>query len=247
MAIFLISTSETAGPPIEVSSGKVLLFGRSSTADIVVENSQVSGKHVEIEFSDNQFLIIKDLNTTNGSFLNDDRILVSKMELGDTLKIGPYEYIIDPSRLTEEESVLLKNTTPVVKSDDSKVLEEYPEEFDIDIKDFGITEVSQLDDMNEEELTQLQKKIKLKVKSRGENVNQLFKSLVENKISYRAGERLIELDVDPDEEVNIKMETKFQKQKEKFNKKVKIQRPSDEETTTPGLVNALKDFLNKLT
>jgi hypothetical protein len=69
--------------------------------------------------------------------------------------------------------------------------------YDFELKDVNLTSINELDEMTQAELTQLQKKIRDKVREKGEEVTMLFNNLVEqggNKIN----ERVIDLDLGPD-------------------------------------------------
>lgn len=68
---------------------KTIRVGRSSTNDIQLEDLTVSSQHAVFTISDNGQINIKDLNSTNGTFVNDKRITdTTTLKQGDLVKLG---------------------------------------------------------------------------------------------------------------------------------------------------------------
>lgn len=74
-----------------ITSSRVLI-GRSQDADIMVIDESVSLKHCEIIQKGGRF-IVRDLNSQNGTFINDSPILRSEIRDGDILSIGRRKFI----------------------------------------------------------------------------------------------------------------------------------------------------------
>lgn len=72
--------------PIELGDRPVIL-GRDSDCDIELPDSSVSERHAKIEPLGEGYLL-KDLQTTNGTFINEDRIESQALRAGDTIRIG---------------------------------------------------------------------------------------------------------------------------------------------------------------
>ena len=73
--------------------GEKVLLGRNPTADIVIDNPNISLNHAEI-VKENGIYYIYDLDSTNGTFINDKR--VTKKEIvqeGDKITLGLYSFI----------------------------------------------------------------------------------------------------------------------------------------------------------
>ena len=70
-----------------VINKKRLLIGRSLVCDIIVNSPQVSAIHAVLEHVNNAFKVY-DLNSTNGTFVNDKKVIIGELREGDTLKIG---------------------------------------------------------------------------------------------------------------------------------------------------------------
>jgi len=66
---------------------KGTLIGRGE-ADIILSDPDVSRKHASIEFLSSEKVIIKDLRSRNGTFLNDKRITVANLKNGDSIQVG---------------------------------------------------------------------------------------------------------------------------------------------------------------
>jgi hypothetical protein len=68
---------------------KTYIIGRGTDVDIQLNDSGVSRKHVEIEIND--FIYIKDLNSTNGTFINGEKIDEHSANDEVVFKIGASE------------------------------------------------------------------------------------------------------------------------------------------------------------
>ena len=62
--------------------------GRSAECDVVIDDTGVSRHHLLITAEDGESFSIEDLGSTNGTFLNDKKILQSKLQDGDEVLIG---------------------------------------------------------------------------------------------------------------------------------------------------------------
>jgi hypothetical protein len=65
------------------------LIGRSSKCDIVLENAGVSKEHADIHILAAQ-MIVQDLNSSNGTFVNGLRVQKSEIKIGDRLGIAQF-------------------------------------------------------------------------------------------------------------------------------------------------------------
>lgn len=75
--------------------GRLMVLGRQSgLADTVVDDPTVGRMHAEIHCQDGRYLI-RDMNSKNGTFLNDKRLSgqeYEEMNVGDRLRLGSVEY-----------------------------------------------------------------------------------------------------------------------------------------------------------
>jgi pSer/pThr/pTyr-binding forkhead associated (FHA) protein len=65
-----------------------LTIGRASDNDLVVAHPSVSAHHAELHFDGEQFLL-RDLSSSNGTFVNGERITAGTLQDGDTVHVGP--------------------------------------------------------------------------------------------------------------------------------------------------------------
>ncbi|MGI5243613.1 FHA domain-containing protein [Dactylosporangium sp. CA-139066] len=74
-------------------------LGRGSgAAAVVLDDRDVSRRHARLELVDGE-LVLSDLGSTNGTFVNDERVTRRVLALGDRLRIGRFELgwaLIDP-------------------------------------------------------------------------------------------------------------------------------------------------------
>jgi len=106
-------------------SGQPLTIGRTPDNDIQIDNLAVSTHHAKIEFGADQ-LMIEDLNSLNGTFVNKQRVQKSALRHGDTVTIGKHEILV---RLSGDsaETLLLPRDAPkkilVPKVEETMVLD----------------------------------------------------------------------------------------------------------------------------
>ena len=71
--------------------GAITVLGRDDSADVVLDDPGISRKHSEIRVtSDGPHLVtsIRDLGSTNGTFVDGDRITSHRLEEGDRITVG---------------------------------------------------------------------------------------------------------------------------------------------------------------
>ncbi|MDR9779017.1 FHA domain-containing protein, partial [Rhizobium hidalgonense] len=77
-----------AGPFVgqEITIDQNKIIGRDPSVDIVLQGGHISRRHAELSIRDNQ-LWLKDLNSANGTFVNDHRIAEQQLQQHDELQI----------------------------------------------------------------------------------------------------------------------------------------------------------------
>ena len=76
---------------VHLINGKMLI-GRKPVCGIHLEEKMVSGQHAELNVSNNG-VILKDLDSTNGTSVNGNRITETALQTGDQITIGNYKMI----------------------------------------------------------------------------------------------------------------------------------------------------------
>jgi diguanylate cyclase (GGDEF)-like protein len=76
------------GGMLELSK-PLLVIGRDSTCDLAVPDEAASRQHAAIEGKDGGFEIT-DLRSTNGTFVNDQRIVKQPLNTGDLIRVGTH-------------------------------------------------------------------------------------------------------------------------------------------------------------
>lgn len=90
----LRSTPDAPAPFLfRLPSGAIKTVGRAPRADMIVDAALVSRLHCRLEASDQHIEVI-DLSSTNGTFVNDERIERASVSDGDRLRIGRVELTI---------------------------------------------------------------------------------------------------------------------------------------------------------
>jgi hypothetical protein len=85
---FVALTGEQKGEDFRIRDGQNII-GSASDSDIVLRDSAVSSKHASLRYKDQKFFLT-DLDSTNGTFINDGTTPVAREELkdNDTIRIG---------------------------------------------------------------------------------------------------------------------------------------------------------------
>jgi len=88
----LVLISEGASGSISYPINQTItLVGRDDEADWLLESRQVSRKHC-ILVDSGDFLLVRDLASTNGTFINGKRSHAGKLKEGDTLSLGEISF-----------------------------------------------------------------------------------------------------------------------------------------------------------
>ena len=89
-------------PPI-IFHREVLTVGRSDTCDVKIDNPYLSHVHASIFFNNGDFYL-SDLNSTNGTYVNEERVKVVKLKIGDIIRFGAVKYQLMPLEQLLEKS-----------------------------------------------------------------------------------------------------------------------------------------------
>jgi FHA domain len=77
-----------------VSPGAEILIGRDAGNQMVIDHPSVSGRHAKVRQS-GKSLYLTDLGSTNGTFVNDDKVVDCQLAHQDWIRIGKHVIIVD--------------------------------------------------------------------------------------------------------------------------------------------------------
>src|SRR6185295_13915656 len=72
--------------------GLPVVIGRETTATLCIADASVSRRHSQIQKEEDQF-VIEDLESLNGTFINDVPVKRRKLQHGDRVRIGDSQFI----------------------------------------------------------------------------------------------------------------------------------------------------------
>ena len=101
----LLWINHPGGETILEADGENLILGRQTGRGITVEDGTVSREHARIFLRDGAYQVA-DLNSSNGTFVNDKRVNRAELRPGDVLKLGSVELRFEPSRESAEPDAL---------------------------------------------------------------------------------------------------------------------------------------------
>jgi pSer/pThr/pTyr-binding forkhead associated (FHA) protein len=103
MWIFQTTERSEAGPFVfRLMPGAVKTVGRSTSADFILDAAMVSRFHCRLTAGVNGTIDVQDLQSTNGTFVNDQRVQRGTLAIGDRLRVGRVELeVADGSRRPE--------------------------------------------------------------------------------------------------------------------------------------------------
>jgi predicted component of type VI protein secretion system len=123
MPVHLLSLTE--GPNLALDK-PIMLIGRQNECDIQLNSRKVSRRHcVVAQIGD--YLVVRDLGSTNGIRVNGEKVIESRLKAGDELTVGNFKYRISVEAEGAERS---KPSRPSGRSDSS--LEEADKPIPID-------------------------------------------------------------------------------------------------------------------
>jgi pSer/pThr/pTyr-binding forkhead associated (FHA) protein len=121
----------------------VTLIGRRQDCDLCIPLSVVSRKHCELNMDQNR-LMIRDLGSRNGTFVNGQKVEEARLNPGDQIQLGPVTFIVQIDGLPEQIAGIKPiehKQEPFVKGDGDKPAQENNfEEFVSDLANATLSE-----------------------------------------------------------------------------------------------------------
>ena len=88
MPFYLVSLAERSGVLVDKP---ILLFGRVDECDVVLNSKKISRRHCCLA-QVRDYLVVRDLGSTNGVRVNGTRVTEGKLVAGDELTVGNYRF-----------------------------------------------------------------------------------------------------------------------------------------------------------
>ncbi|QNK72609.1 FHA domain-containing protein [Variovorax sp. PAMC28562] len=91
---------------VSLRAGKTTL-GRDADNVVVIDSNRVSRRHAVL-IKEGSSVSVRDLGSSNGTFVNDERVVCCRLEHGDTVVIGDYRLrFLEPVGARESATVTL--------------------------------------------------------------------------------------------------------------------------------------------
>lgn len=84
---FVVRSGKEVGRTVAVASGQTIAFGRLKGCDVVVDDEAASRRHCTIAARE-AACVVSDLQSANGTFVNERRIATTELTTGDKIRIG---------------------------------------------------------------------------------------------------------------------------------------------------------------
>jgi len=81
-----------------IPTHKTLLVGRADQCDIAIKQGLLSRKHAEVELVEGNYLLVRDLKSTNGTYINDQRIEVAQAHHQDVIRFDEVTFEVHDPR-----------------------------------------------------------------------------------------------------------------------------------------------------
>ena len=107
----LIMTASAGGNPIEVGS-EWTSVGRGESNQVNIADGSVSSRHGEVK-SEGDLLHVRDLNSSNGTFVNGNRVTQATLRPGDALRLGQVALVWRPPAATQDSLPAIMADIPV--------------------------------------------------------------------------------------------------------------------------------------
>ena len=95
----------------------VMVIGRRECCDLCIPLMVVSKRHCQVSIEQDN-LNIRDIGSSNGTFINGRRIEESALNPGDRIQIGPVSFAVQINGVPTRGSAIFTPTKSISKSDD---------------------------------------------------------------------------------------------------------------------------------
>ena len=93
MWILRTVSQELPEQTFRILAGDVKTMGRATGANFILDAALVSRVHCQFAIAPSGDLEVRDLKSTNGTFVNDERVEIAHLKPGDRLRIGRVDLV----------------------------------------------------------------------------------------------------------------------------------------------------------
>ena len=93
MWILRTVTEDLPEQTFRILPGSIRTIGRATGADFIVDAALISRVHCRVTALDGGELEVRDLESTNGTYVNGQRIETARLAPGDRLQVGRVELV----------------------------------------------------------------------------------------------------------------------------------------------------------
>ena len=91
--MWILQSAESQGLTFRIGPGAVKTVGRATRADFIVDAALVSRLHCRLTAGATELQVV-DLESTNGTFVNGQRVTQASLKEGDTLGVGRVDLVV---------------------------------------------------------------------------------------------------------------------------------------------------------
>ncbi len=126
MARLIIKSAEFQDRVVELNLG-VNRLGRSPESNVQIEHPTVSAAHCEIVLAKGE-VVVRDCASSNGTFVNGERITEARLSVGQTLHLGEVELLVETTDviIAIPRFDIARPEPPVVLADGSLICPRHP-------------------------------------------------------------------------------------------------------------------------
>ncbi len=125
--------------------GASAVIGRTPDADIQIPVSDVSRKHCRIAVAGNK-VSLKDLDSSNGTFVNNQKVAETTLRPGDRLTVGPFTFVVQIDGQPKDiKAVPSKPASQAAPQAQTKIAAAPGAKKPVDESDFDLDDMSDVD------------------------------------------------------------------------------------------------------
>ena len=122
-SILTIETPSGSKEKVRLRQEEATIFGRSK-GDIILDDSEISSTHCQIYFSGGEHYIL-DMNSTNGTFVNDVRIIKCKLKHNDIVTLGQSSILFQKHKKTASAQQIPLTSKKIHAKERSRVTDDF--------------------------------------------------------------------------------------------------------------------------